>query len=73
MKSMARIVGMALLAVFLMGDVFWTTRSATHPAAQTSGDEMREVARIIADSGKMRDSCVPPHPFPLPTLKPMEC
>ena len=73
MKSTAGIIGMAVLVVFLMGDVFWTPGRATHPAAQTSGDETRELARIVADAGRMVDSCVPPHPFPLPTLTPAEC
>ena len=73
MKTIAGIIAIAVLAVSLAGGVFWTHRSSAYPGMNAPSSEMEEVSHIDAGSGQMRDSCVPPNPIDLPTVRPAEC
>ena len=73
MKTLAGIIGIAVLAASLAGGVFWTHRSSAFPVMNAPSSEKEEVSHVGAGSGEMQESCVPPYPFDLPTLRPAEC
>jgi hypothetical protein len=72
MKNLVGIIGVAVLAVSLAGGVIWSHRSTADPVSTASPSE-KKVSQIDPDAGRTRDSCVPPHPFDLPTRRPAEC
>ncbi|HSB72505.1 MAG TPA: hypothetical protein VLT62_24520 [Candidatus Methylomirabilis sp.] len=72
MKNLVGIIGVAVLAVSLAGGAIWSHRSIADPVLTASVSEKKD-SHIDPDAGKTRDSCVPPHPFDLPTQRPTAC
>jgi hypothetical protein len=70
MKNLVGIIGVAVLAASLAGGVLWSHRNASDPVITASP---KQSSHIDPDAGKARDSCVPPHPFGLPTRRAQEC
>jgi hypothetical protein len=67
MKRVIGIIGLAVVAVLLMGGAICT--QCAGPQAVAMGDANRpEIG-----AGEMLDSCIPPHPFDLPTRWPAPC
>jgi hypothetical protein len=67
MKQVIGIIGMAVVAVLLMSGTFCTQCAGRDVAAmgETHGSEIK--------AGEMLDSCIPPHPFDLPTRSMRPC
>lgn len=74
MKRIMGIIGLAAITLLLMGSAFGIHGGWYQPAlARTNWPEKEEAARIRVESEGMRDSCVPPSPFDLPTRLPSAC
>ncbi len=72
MKRLLGIIGMAVVVVLLLGFVFGTHGfGPTTPAPGAAA--MSEGLRHGAGPEAMRDSCIPPTPFDLPTRWPAIC
>ncbi len=72
MKRLIGIIGMAVMVVLLLGFVFGT--HGFGPTTPASGSVVfPESLRHAAGPEAMRDSCIPPTPFDLPTRWPAVC
>ncbi len=67
MKHVIGAIGLAILAILLMGGAICT--QCTGPRAAT----LEEVHRLDIRAGEMLDSCIAPNPPELPTLGPRPC
>jgi hypothetical protein len=73
MKRVLGILGIAAIAV-LVGGALGTHGGERQPViAKTDWPEKEGVAQALMGHGEMQDSCVSPHPFDLPTLRPAVC
>ncbi len=68
MKRVLGIIGLAVVAVLLMGGAFY-------PQGRGKQAFSAEPGAVVDPEwqGRMRDSCLPPSPFDLPTLRPAAC
>ncbi len=74
MKWVLGIIGIAAIAALLMGEAFGIQggpRQAT--TSKTDWPEKEGIPYTLGVQGVMRDSCIPPMPFDLPTRGPAAC
>jgi hypothetical protein len=73
MKRVLGILGIVAFAV-LVGGALGTHGGERQPViAKMDWPEREGVARTLMGHGEMQDSCVSPHLFDLPTLRPAAC
>ena len=75
MKRVLGILGIAAITVLvLVGGALGTYGGGKQlTIAKTDWPEKEEVSYTLMGHGGMQDSCVSPHPFDLPTLRPAVC
>ncbi len=74
MKRLIGIIGLAAITLLLMGSAFDLYGGWKQPPLSSAlWPEMDGAARSRVGDEAMRDSCVPPSPFDLPTRWPSAC
>jgi len=75
MKRVLGILGIAAIAVLvLVGGALGTHGTNEQlTIAKTDRPDKEGVSYTLVGHGGMQDSCVSPHPFDLPTLRPAVC